>query len=302
MADATKNLKQGQIKTDLITLDYSELRVHGRQVKYVNTSHISVRRTETLLTKEPTTCPWIDTFRDGEVYFDVGANVGLYSIYAGAVRNARVFSFEPEALNYAELNKNIFVNGLHGQITGFCAAVSDEFSISKLHLGGFGVGYSHHDFGDNRWQGDKTIGSRTVKKEERHQQGSIAVSLDQVVKMGAAPAPNHIKIDVDGFEWKVLKGAQETLKNPSLKTVLLEVDYQIRENVALIDDMLAAGWKFSEDQVRINQHEKVPYEKIVSRRERGKGGQNYIFFRDDAYFDYFRNFAETFVPPHPIKR
>ena len=85
-------LKPGQIKTDLIELNYSELTVHGRPVRYVNTSRHSVRRTETLLTKEPTTCPWIDTFKEGEVLFDVGANVGLYSIYAGAVKRARVFS------------------------------------------------------------------------------------------------------------------------------------------------------------------------------------------------------------------
>lgn len=293
-------LRRGQIKTDLIELDYSELTVHGRPVRYVNTSRHSVRRTETLLTKEPTTCPWIDTFKEGEVLFDVGANVGLYSIYAGAIKRARVFSFEPEALNYAELNKNIFVNGLHGQVTAYCAAVSDTFNVSALHLGGFGIGYSHHDFGENRWGGDKTIGNRTVKKAERHQQGSIAISLDQLFKSGAIPAPNHIKIDVDGFEWKVFQGAQETLKNPTLKTVLLEVDYEIRENVALIDQMLAAGWRFSEDQVRINQHEKVSYDKIVSRRSRGKGGQNYIFFKDDSYLDYFRKFADAFVPPHPI--
>ncbi len=293
-------LKRGRIETDLIEMDYDEADVRGRTVRYVRTSRHSTKRTQTLFTKEPTTPIWIDTFKPDEVLFDVGANVGLYSVYAGAIAQARVCSFEPEALNYAELNKNIFVNGLHERVVGYCAAVSDEFSISKLFLGGFGIGYSHHDFGENRWKQDAKIGHRVVKQHDRPEQGSIAISLDQVVEAGAAPAPNHIKIDVDGFEWKVLKGAAVTLRRPELKTILLEVDYAIRENVALIADLEAEGWRFSRDQVRINQHEKATYEQVLDRRARGKGGQNYIFFKDDFYMDYFREFAEQFVPPNPL--
>ena len=62
----------------------------------------------TLFSKEPITLAWIDTFKDGETLYDIGANVGMYTIYAAVMRKANVYAFEPEALNYAELNKNIF--------------------------------------------------------------------------------------------------------------------------------------------------------------------------------------------------
>jgi FkbM family methyltransferase len=296
----TPKLKTGKIATDIIDLDYHEMTVDGRPLRYVISSRHGARRTETLFTKEPTTIPWLDTMKPGEVLFDVGANVGLYSIYAGAVRRARVFSFEPESLNYAELNKNIFVNNLHETVTAYCAAISDEPGISVLHLGGFAIGWSHHDFSEDKWVGDKSVGGHVVKQGQRHKQGSVAITLDQMVASGAAPSPHHIKIDVDGIEPRVIRGASKTLRSPGLKTVLLEVDYALPDNVALIKEFEDAGWRYSPDQVRINQHEKVPFEKIISRRSRGKGGQNYIFFKDDFYMDFFRDFAEKFVPPNPL--
>ena len=72
-------------------------------------------RVTTFLTKEPETIEWIDTFSPGDVLFDIGANIGLYSIYA-ASRNIRVRAFEPESQNYALINQNIFLNGYGDRI------------------------------------------------------------------------------------------------------------------------------------------------------------------------------------------
>jgi FkbM family methyltransferase len=296
------SLTRKRISTDLIALDYDELDVSGRIVRYVATDIHSVKRSRSLLTKEPLTVPWISTFEPGDVYVDVGANVGMYAIYAG-VHGARVFAFEPEALNYAELNKNIFVNDLHGQVTAYCAAISDQADVSVLHLSGFSVAYSHHDFGENRWSGDMTFGKIALERDKRPQQGCVSFALDDLVARGKLPAPNHLKIDVDGFEWKVIKGARQLLASERLRTVLLEVDFAIPESVALIDELTAMGWLYSPDQVRLNQHAIFPFEKIESLKRRGKGGANYIFFRDEAfYMSFFRRFAETFVPPNPLPR
>ena len=58
--------------------------------------------------KEPGTLAWIDTcFKEGDVFYDVGANIGQYSLYAALRhKNIKVYSFEPESQNYAALNKN----------------------------------------------------------------------------------------------------------------------------------------------------------------------------------------------------
>ena len=65
--------------------------------------------------KEPDTLDWIDThFKPGDTVFDIGANIGQYSLYAAKRLNhdIAILAFEPEALNFAKLNRNIVLNGL----------------------------------------------------------------------------------------------------------------------------------------------------------------------------------------------
>ena len=134
------------------------------QIKFANTNRLSIKRVETLFTKEPTTIPWLEAMNQGEVLVDIGANVGMSSIYAAIVSEVLVYSFEPEALNYAELNKNIFLNSLHGRVKAFCAAISNRQRVDVLNLGGFAEGLSHHDFGENTWSEDKDFGAiQTLK-------------------------------------------------------------------------------------------------------------------------------------------
>jgi FkbM family methyltransferase len=282
-----------------ITLPVLELDVSGRIVRFVTTARQSMKRARTLLTKEPLTVPWIETMKPDEVYVDIGANVGTYAIYAGVV-GARVFAFEPEALNYAELNKNIFVNDLHGRVTAYCMAITDEQDVSVLHLSTFTFAASHHDFGENWWKSDREIGGRLVERDKRLQQGCVSYSLDELVSRQVLPPPNHIKIDVDGFENKVVRGAANTLARPELKTVLLEVDFKIPESLQIVDHMRSQGWKVSNHQLRVNQHEYMPEGKIESLMSSRKGGANFIFFKDDSYYRFFEEFTHTFVPPNPV--
>ena len=291
--------EESELVTDSITLPVLELDVSGRKVRYVTTARGSQKRARTLVSKEPLTPVWIETFKPDEVYVDIGANVGMYAIYAGVV-GARVFAFEPEALNYAELNKNIFVNDLHGRVTAYCMAISDKLDVSVLHLSAFSFAGSHHDFGENRWDSDRVIGGRHRERDTRPQQGCVSFSLDDLVARQVVPVPNHIKIDVDGFEYKVIDGAADTLQRPELKTILLEVDFAIPESLELVTRLKGQGWKVSDHQLRVNQHQYMKEGKIESLMSRGKGGANFIFFKDDSYFDYFEKFADSFVPPNPI--
>src|SRR3954451_1972510 len=100
-----QSITKREIDAGIVSFPVEELDVSGRIVRYVATSRQSQKRIRSLLTKEPLTIPWIETFKPDEVMVDIGANVGMYGIYAG-VLGCRVFAFEPEALNYAELNKN----------------------------------------------------------------------------------------------------------------------------------------------------------------------------------------------------
>jgi FkbM family methyltransferase len=281
------------------SLDYTEIMFDTGTLKYTNTHRQSQKRIDSLFTKEPTTILWMDQFKPDEVMFDIGANVGMYSIYAGQIAKARVFAFEPESQNYSELNRNIFLNGLNGRVIAYNLAISDRFDISTLFLSHFCPGFAHHDFGENRWVSDMDLGQHVLKRDARIEQGCASVAIDEVIAQGYFPMPHHIKVDVDGFEWKVIEGGRTILQSPDLKTVLIETDNKIEESIEIIDTMTSFGWKFSYDQMRVNQHEVMSEQDVKDRIARGIGGQNVIYFRDNQYADIFRHYAENFVAPNP---
>ena len=64
-------------------------------------------RADTLFSKEPETIKWIEKFKPETVFWDIGANVGIYSIYAGLNPNLNIYAFEPASNNFNLLNQNI---------------------------------------------------------------------------------------------------------------------------------------------------------------------------------------------------
>ena len=289
-----------KIKTKWLDLEFAEIDVRGRSVRFATTGSSSKKRLRTLFSKEPITLAWIDTFREGETLFDIGANVGMYTIYAAVVRGALVYSFEPEALNYAELNKNIYLNDLHGQVLGYCVALSDVDKPDRLLLSDFGLGISYHDFEENSWTEDKAFAPDWyVSKDGRRAQGCIGHRLDTLIARGLA-VPDHIKIDVDGLEHRVIEGMIETLQRPDLKTVLIEINFDNPKNLAIVERMVKLGWRYSWEQLRTHRSLKFTVEQIRDYQKRGVGGLNYIFYKDSFYDELFSQILETYTPGEPI--
>ena len=80
-------------------------------------NYLNRGRVFTFSTKEPETLDWIDSFSEGITFWDIGANIGLYSIYAASKKNCQVFSFEPSVFNLELLARNINLNKLQEKIT-----------------------------------------------------------------------------------------------------------------------------------------------------------------------------------------
>lgn len=287
---------------DLTTIPCYEVEIDGKTIRYsaAEGDRQVAARVITLFAKEPTTIPYLETFDADDLFLDIGANIGMYTIYAAVMTGCRTVSIEPEALNYAELNKNIYINDLHGRSLAYCAAAGQTFAIDKLLLGGFRVGHSHHDFAESSWLGDmKWSNDVTVKQDQRIAQGSISVSIDEMVASGAMDLPAHVKIDVDGHEDKVVEGARKTFADASVKTVLIELDHRLKKQTGeILDYMEGLGWRYSVDQLRVNRAMIMRAERVRELREIGKDGFNYIFYRDDAYADMFRDFVEKYEPPY----
>ncbi|MCZ6633511.1 MAG: FkbM family methyltransferase, partial [bacterium] len=144
--------------------------------------------------KEPDTLDWIDTFFEtGDTIYDVGANIGQYTLYAAKKLNgnATFLAFEPEALNFAKLNKNILLNDFGNTITAYPLAVSDRTAIDHFYSKAFKTGAALHALGRPITQGEKPF-------DPQNRQGVMAVSLDDLTGTFGLPFPNHIKVDVDG--------------------------------------------------------------------------------------------------------
>ena len=218
------------------------IRYPGGDIVFATPNYLTRWRAKTLFTKEPETIEWIAGFNPGEVLIDVGANVGLYTIWAAKTRAVKVFAFEPESQNYAILYKNIVLNDLSEQVVAYCAALSDESRFSLLHLSEFKTGGSIHTFGED-------LDYKLEPRLSEIRQGCISTTLDYLVAAGIVPVPHHIKIDVDGLEHKVFAGCRTVLKNPVVKSMLVEVNTNLDQHRKLIMDLNDLGFTYSERQV-----------------------------------------------------
>jgi len=217
-------------------------------------------RAETFFSKEPETLEWIDTFAAGDCLFDVGANVGLYSLYA-ARRGARVMSFEPESQNYAALNRNIHLNGLDGRVTALNVALCDADRLGALNLPRFLTGSALNNFGEN-------LDWNRKRFEPAFRQGVLGYALDSFLSRYPDLFPNHLKIDVDGAEAEVIAGAERTLRDPRLRSLLIEINEDLPQDLALVEVIRRAGLAL--------KHKK--HSELTARTE-FRNLYNYVFVR-----------------------
>jgi len=168
--------------------------------------------------KEPGTIEWIESwFRSGDVFYDIGANVGAYSLVASRFLGdkSRIYAFEPGFVTFPQLCKNIYLNGAGEAIVPLQVALSDQTSITTFHYQNLVTGGALHALGDPIDQYGKQFQSVLTLP-------TLAYRLDDFVRQFGLPMPNHIKIDVDGTEYQILKGAEVTLSHPELRSILLE--------------------------------------------------------------------------------
>lgn len=215
---------------------YGRAHQEYNDITFDTSSSLALWRAQTHRTKEPQTIAWIDTFAPGEVLFDVGANVGVFSLYAARHSHAKVYAFEPSPLNFATLCRNVALNKLSENVSPFCVALSDKTVIDQLHMSSLAVGAAHTGFKSPLNEFGKPI-------EVVHRQASLGFSMDDFIRIFNLPAPHHIKIDVDGAEAVVVKGMHNTLRDPGLKSVLIELPCRVGDQLpALLEDFIAAGF------------------------------------------------------------
>ena len=137
------------------------------------------------------------------VYFDIGANSGLYSPeIAFHNASAQIYAFEPQPSSVAKIEATVALNGWTDRFRVFALGISDQQGELSLSLSGSG---STFDDSFNDFKSDKEI----ICKVD---------SLDNFVKINSIRRIDFIKIDVEGYEMKVLWGAKKTIE--SLRPIL----------------------------------------------------------------------------------
>jgi FkbM family methyltransferase len=185
-------------------------------------------RAQTLPTKEAGTIEWIhDAVRAGDVFVDVGANIGQYSLVAGRRVGDRgaVYSFEPHAANFLSLLRNVSLNNLGGVITPLGCALHEAAGHFRFNYRHWDAGTSMSQLGLVRDAEDRSFAPVIVELK-------AAFTLDELVATGTIRKPDHIKIDVDGNELLVLKGMRSLLTRADPpRTLQVEINSRYRQEL-----------------------------------------------------------------------
>ena len=192
----------------------------GVCMRFLAPNSLTAFRAKTFSDKEPDTLVWLEGIPENAVLWDVGANVGLYSVYAAKRNKVRVFAFEPSVFNLELLARNIFNNDLQECVTIVPIALSDTLGPSLFKMSSTAWGGALSSFGA---EFDQHGGKLNSIFEYR----TIGMTMDEAVRLLNIPVPRFIKIDVDGIEHFILRGGFETLKG--VESVMVEIDDSFAE-------------------------------------------------------------------------
>lgn len=202
---------------------------HGHILRFTVPNRLNDYRIQTFATKEPATLEWIENIPAGSVLWDVGANIGLYSIYAAMAQKCSVFAFEPSVFNLELLVRNIALNKLQGSVCIVPLALSDQIGTSMFKMSNTEWGGALSTFGQNFDQDGEEL--RQVFEYQ-----TLGLSMDDACVLLKIPQPQYLKMDVDGIEHFILRGGMNILA--LVESVLIEINdafvHQAEESAAVL--------------------------------------------------------------------
>lgn len=144
----------------------------------------------------------IHHLNEKDLFIDIGANVGHFSLLAAGVCNANVIAFEPIPVTFVKFRKNIVLNGLTQKIKTFNIGIAEENAVLNFSK-------------------SKDVMNGVVLNDEKD---VISVEVKKLDDALTGENPTFLKVDVEGYEYFVLKGASQILKNKNLKYIIIELN------------------------------------------------------------------------------
>jgi FkbM family methyltransferase len=208
----------------------------GFDISFYTPNYRSWMRAVLAHKKENITISWIKNMSENEVLWDIGANVGVFSLLAAKFK-VKVVSFEPLFTNYHNLCRTIELNkDIAKLITVLPIAISNKSTVDYLFIPMSDPGYSGCAFGE-------PINEHGKKLNYAYKSPVLGLSGNDVQKLlpDDLADPDYIKIDVDNIEHKIIQGLGDVIKNQNLKSVLIEIDEKWVEKSNLITSILNAN-------------------------------------------------------------
>ncbi len=201
------------LKKELKIIDHNG---KDRRIKFRADNLITHFRSNLFYSKEKEVQKFLEqNLQLNDIFFDVGANIGVFSVYAAIRKNAKVYAFEPEYSNLNLLKENIVKNNLIKNVFPYSLAIGNECRITQLHIADLTPGAAVSSISkDNLTKTDE--GYDVIWKE-----GVMELTLDKIVK-DLNVKPKILKIDTDGNEKNVLLGSKDLISSDELKFIIIE--------------------------------------------------------------------------------
>ena len=249
---------------------YKKIQILNQKINFFVPNQLTEWRVDTFHTKEPETLEWIDTFdKSGDfIFWDIGANIGLYSIYNSLKhKKSQTISFEPSTSNLRVLSRNISINNLFDRIKIFTAPLTkgeNKFLIMKE--GEFQEGGALNSFGENfDFEGKKFSSKMNYQ--------IYGTNINYLIDNKILDIPDYIKIDVDGIEHLILEGGNKYLSNKKIKSLSIEINENFTEqHEKVIEIMKKNDFKILHKKHNEDLFKNDPYNKFIRIF-------NYIFIR-----------------------
>ena len=257
----------GYFKDFIHENSYTKIIILNNKISFYTPNQLTEWRVKTFFTKEPETLEWIDGFQKEKfIFWDIGANIGLYSIYNALKNiNSETISFEPSSSNLRVLSRNVSINNLNKNIKLLPVALTNhDNSFLLMNEREFVEGGALNTFGENfNYKGENF--------EPRMSYKTLGMSINYLIENKILEVPDYIKIDVDGIEHLILQGADKYLDNKKLKSLSIEINEDFKAQYNSVLEIM------KKNNFRILH--KKRNESVLSKSKEFANTYNYIFVR-----------------------
>ncbi|HVW59089.1 MAG TPA: FkbM family methyltransferase [Puia sp.] len=163
--------------------------------------------------------------RNGDLFADIGANIGAYTILASGNAGARTVAVEPIPSTFARLKRNVVLNEMNDLVDLQLCGVGETPGVLRFTAT------------------DDTVNHVMSENEQRNGGSFVEVQIRKLDEIFKDEVPTVMKMDIEGFEFPALRGGTQTLSSPVLKALIIELNgsgarygYDDRQILELMSD------------------------------------------------------------------